>query len=124
MSIRCSKDEEKSASSGDLDNLEINAVLTLGEPGVEDAYVSFQASVLRCPITKYDILEITFLYAGKLRLIPPYPAFSSLDRKLVRFTIPLSTVRRVEQLNAHAGVYALSLVTWHAMKIVSLCAPL
>jgi len=105
--------------------MEINAVLTLGEPGVEDTYVSFQAFVLRCPITKYDILEITFFYAGKLHLIPPYPAFSSLlDRKSVRFTIPLLTVQRVKQLNARAGVYALSLVTWHAMKIVSLCTPL
>lgn len=59
--MRCSKDGEKSASSGDLDKMEINAVLTLGEPGVEDAYVSLQASVLRCPIIKYGILEITLL---------------------------------------------------------------
>ena len=28
------------SSSGDLDKMEINAVLTLGEPGIEDAYVS------------------------------------------------------------------------------------
>jgi len=52
--------------------------------------------------------------------MPPYLAFSSLDKKSVRFTIPLSTIRRVERLNARAGVYALSLLTWHGMKIVSL----
>lgn len=52
--------------------------------------------------------------------MPPYLAFSSLDKKSVRFTIPLSTIRRVERLNARAGVYALSLLTWHGVKIVSL----
>jgi hypothetical protein len=54
--------------------------------------------------------------------MPPYLAFSSLDKKSVRFTIPLSTIRRVERLNARAGVYALSLSTWHGMKIVSCSA--
>jgi hypothetical protein len=48
----------------------------------------------------------------------PYLAFASLDRKSVRFTIPLSTIRRVERLNARAGIYALSLSTWHGAKIV------
>ncbi|KAH7910290.1 rab-GTPase-TBC domain-containing protein [Hygrophoropsis aurantiaca] len=85
---------EKSGSEEDLEKMEINAVLSLGVQGVEDSY------------------------AGKLHLIPPYLAFSSLDRKSVRFTLPLSTVRRVERLNARAGVYALSLSTWHSMKIV------
>ena len=50
----------------------------------------------------------------------PFLAFTSLDRKSVRFTIPLSTIRRVERLNARAGIYALSLSTWHGMKIVSI----
>ncbi|KAJ7745017.1 rab-GTPase-TBC domain-containing protein [Mycena maculata] len=31
--------------------------------------------------------------AGKLYIMSPYPAFTSLDRKSVRFTIPLSTIR-------------------------------
>ncbi|KAF8993775.1 rab-GTPase-TBC domain-containing protein [Cyathus striatus] len=57
-------------------------------------------------------------YAGKLHVLPPYLTFSSLDRKSVRFTIPLSTIRRVERLNARAGIYALSLLTWHGMKII------
>src|SRR5260221_5866096 len=56
--------------------------------------------------------------AGKLHIMPPYLAFISLDGKSVRFTIPLCTVRRVERLNARAGVYALSLLLWHGMKIV------
>jgi len=56
--------------------------------------------------------------AGKLHLIPPFLAFCSVDRKSVRFTIPLSTVRRVERLNARAGVYALSLSLWHGSKFV------
>ncbi|KAF5316274.1 hypothetical protein D9619_006577 [Psilocybe cf. subviscida] len=72
--------------------MDINAVLSLGE--AEDSY------------------------AGKLHIMPPYLAFSSLDKKSVRFTIPLSTIRRVERLNARAGVYALSLSTWHGMKII------
>ena len=59
------------------------------------------------------------LQAGKLYILPPYLAFTSLDRKSVRFTIPLSTIRRVERLNARAGIYALSLGLWHGMKIVS-----
>ena len=37
--------------------------------------------------------------------------------------MPLSTIRRVERLNAKAGVYALSLSLWHGMKIVCLCFP-
>ncbi|KAG2147822.1 rab-GTPase-TBC domain-containing protein [Suillus bovinus] len=81
-------------SSGDIEKMEINAILSLGAQEVEDSY------------------------AGKLHLLPPYLAFSSLDRKSVRFTLPLSTVRRVERLNARAGVYALSLSTWHGMKII------
>ena len=51
-------------------------------------------------------------------MIPPYLAFSSVDKKSVRFTIPLCTIRRVERLNARAGIYALSLSLWHGMKIV------
>lgn len=61
---------------------------------------------------------------GRLHLIPPYLAFASLDRKSVRFTMALSTIRRVERLNAKAGIYALSLSLWHGMKIVSAPFPL
>ncbi|KAG0696010.1 hypothetical protein DFH29DRAFT_991847 [Suillus ampliporus] len=87
------KDTEKQGS-GDVEKMEINAILSFGAQEVEDSY------------------------AGKLHLLPPYLAFSSLDRKSVRFTLPLSTIRRVERLNARAGVYALSLSTWHGMKII------
>ncbi|KAI0692491.1 TBC-domain-containing protein [Cytidiella melzeri] len=82
------------AASGELEKMEISAVLTLGVQNIEDAY------------------------PGKLHLIPPYLAFSSLDRKSVKFTIPLATIRRVERLNARAGIYALSLSLWHGTKIV------
>ncbi|KIO20021.1 hypothetical protein M407DRAFT_82029 [Tulasnella calospora MUT 4182] len=57
-------------------------------------------------------------FAGKLYLFPPFLCFVSLDRKSVRFTIPLSTIRRVERLNSRAGVFALSLVLWHGMKMI------
>ncbi|GLB43224.1 putative TBC-domain-containing protein [Lyophyllum shimeji] len=77
-----------------VEKMDINAVLSLGVQGLEESY------------------------AGKLHLIAPYLAFASLDRKSVRFTIPLSTIRRVERLNARAGIYALSLSTWHGMKII------
>ncbi|KAI0731124.1 TBC-domain-containing protein [Earliella scabrosa] len=89
---------EKNASTSpqetELEKMEINAVLSLGVQGEEDSY------------------------AGKLHLLPPYLAFASLDRKSVRFTLPLCTIRRVERLNARAGIYALSLSLWHGMKIV------
>ncbi|PPR07735.1 hypothetical protein CVT24_003733 [Panaeolus cyanescens] len=76
----------------EIEKMDISAVLSLGE--AEDSY------------------------AGKLHIIPPYLAFSSVDKKSVKFTVPLSTIRRVERLNARAGVYALSLLTWHGMKII------
>ncbi|KAF7974120.1 hypothetical protein HWV62_13331 [Athelia sp. TMB] len=85
---------EKLPGEEPLEKMEINAVLSLGVQGEEDSY------------------------AGKLYLLPPYLAFASLDRKSVRFTIPLSTIRRVERLNARAGIYALSLGLWHEQKII------
>ncbi|KAJ7609018.1 rab-GTPase-TBC domain-containing protein [Roridomyces roridus] len=80
--------------SQEIEKMDINAVLSLGVQGEEDSY------------------------AGKLYIMAPYLAFASLDRKSVRFTIPLSTIRRVERLNARAGIYALSLSTWHGAKII------
>jgi hypothetical protein len=106
------KDTEKQGS-GDIEKMDINAILSFGAQEVEDSYVSGM------PTSTYDISSFDWTQAGKLHLLPPYLAFSSLDRKSVRFTLPLSTVRRVERLNARAGVYALSLSTWHGMKIVS-----
>ncbi|KAJ7173441.1 hypothetical protein C8R46DRAFT_1082809 [Mycena filopes] len=80
----------------EVEKMDINAVLSLGVQGEEDAYVGGQAVLLWRPIWR----------------------FASLDRKSVRFTIPLSTIRRVERLNARAGIYALSLSTWHGAKII------
>ncbi|KAI0272423.1 rab-GTPase-TBC domain-containing protein [Gloeopeniophorella convolvens] len=83
---------EKASVENGQQKIEINAVLSLAAEGAEDSPGSSPHS--------------------------PYLAFASLDRKSVRFTIPLCTVRRVERLNARAGVYALSLSLWHGMKIV------
>ncbi|WRT64714.1 uncharacterized protein IL334_001648 [Kwoniella shivajii] len=58
------------------------------------------------------------VYAGRLSLLPPFLCFISLDRKSCRCTIPLYTIRRVERLNSRAGVFALSLATWHGMRII------
>ncbi|KAF7309407.1 hypothetical protein MIND_00311500 [Mycena indigotica] len=84
----------QSPASEEVEKMDINAVLSLGVQGEEDAY------------------------AGKLYIIAPYLAFASLDRKSVKFTVPLSVIRRVERLNARAGIYALSLSTWHGSKII------
>ena len=100
-------------SNEEPDKMEINAVLSLGVQGEEDSYVS----ILLC--SRLGALQQNSLQAGKLYILPPYLTFSSVDRKSVRFTIPLSTIRRVERLNARAGIYALSLGLWHGMKIVS-----
>ncbi|KAJ7498098.1 rab-GTPase-TBC domain-containing protein [Mycena galericulata] len=89
-----SLDGTEKTSAQEVEKMDINAVLSLGVQGEEDAY------------------------AGKLYIMAPYLAFASLDRKSVRFTIPLSTIRRVERLNARAGIYALSLSTWHGAKII------
>ncbi|CAE6364637.1 unnamed protein product [Rhizoctonia solani] len=75
-----------------LENVDISAVLTLH--GQEDSF------------------------AGTLYLLPPFLCFASLDRKSVQFTIPLTTIRRVERLSSRAGVFALSLTVWHGMKII------
>ncbi len=99
----------------DFHKMEINAVLSLAAEGTEDTYVrTAQLLTIRSRDAHGGI------QAGKLHLVPPYLAFASLDRKSVRFTIPLCTVRRVERLNTRAGVYALSLSLWHGMKIVRL----
>ncbi|KAG8836693.1 hypothetical protein FRC18_010840 [Serendipita sp. 400] len=79
---------------GPVDNrFEINAVLQLNE-GQEDSY------------------------AGKLYLLPPYLCFVSLDRRSVKTSVPLSSIRRVERVNhPRAGVFQLGLTLWHGMKI-------
>ncbi|KZT07569.1 TBC-domain-containing protein [Laetiporus sulphureus 93-53] len=77
-----------------------------------------QNQLEKMEITAILSLQGEDVYPGKLYLIPPYLAFIAHDRKSTRFTIPLSTIRRVERLNARAGVYALGLSVWHDMKIV------
>ncbi|GHJ83929.1 hypothetical protein NliqN6_0331 [Naganishia liquefaciens] len=58
------------------------------------------------------------VYSGKLSLLPPFLCFISLDKRSARFTLPLYTIRRVERLNSRAGVFALSLATWHGMRVI------
>ncbi|TXT07246.1 hypothetical protein VHUM_03416 [Vanrija humicola] len=58
------------------------------------------------------------VYAGKLSLLPPFLCFISNDRRSCRCTLPLYTIRRVERLNSRAGVFALSLATWHGLRII------
>ncbi|CAE6473441.1 unnamed protein product [Rhizoctonia solani] len=75
-------------------------------------------------LEKVDISAVLTLhgqedsFAGTLYLMPPFLCFASLDRKSVQFTIPLTTIRRVERLSSRAGVFALSLTVWHGMKII------
>lgn len=60
------------------------------------------------------------VYAGRLILTNAFLCFSSLDRRSCRMTLPLYCVRRVERLNAQrTGVFALAVVVWHGMKVVS-----
>jgi len=110
-----SLNEGSNQPSDEPERKEINAVLSLAIQGEEDSYVSHKSKSAR---HHRSVACITAHQAGKLYLIPPFLAFSSLDRKSVRFTIPLSTIRRVERLNARAGIYALSLLMWHGSKIV------
>lgn len=44
ISSSCGHGSKKPGSSGEIDTMEISAVLTLGEREVEDAYVSFLSS--------------------------------------------------------------------------------
>lgn len=112
-----SLDGTEKTPAQEVEKMDINAVLSLGVQGEEDAYVSFQVSAA------VAVSHRTSIKAGKLYIMSPYLAFASLDRKSVRFTIPLSTIRRVERLNARAGIYALSLSTWHGAKIVRIHFP-
>jgi TBC1 domain family member 8/9 len=105
---------EENAPEDVQGKMEISAVLSLGVAGEEDSYVS----TIRMHLKQPNLLTNVTPKAGKLYIISTYLAFASLDRKSVRFTIPLSAIRRVERLNARAGVYALSLTVLHNLKIV------
>jgi hypothetical protein len=60
------------------------------------------------------------VYSGRLTLTNAFLCFVSLDRRSCRMSLPLYCVRRVERLNAtRGGVFALAIVVWHGMKIVS-----
>lgn len=59
------------------------------------------------------------VYAGRLTLTQSFLCFSSIDSRSCRLNLPLYSVRRVERLNAKNGVFALAVVVWHGLKIVS-----
>lgn len=104
--------------------MDINAVLSV--EGKEEVYVSVRG--------RRRHWNVLILQAGRLSLLPPFLCFISLDRKSCRCTLPLYTIRRVERyvsrrlprdtlmgrLNSRAGVFALSLATWHGMRIVGI----
>jgi TBC1 domain family member 8/9 len=112
LDVESRSNASEKGSSNDLEKIEVGVIMSLGLEGVEESYVCCHALCIKDKL-------FTVQQTGRLYLIPPYLAFTSLDRKSVRFTMPLSTIRRVERLNAKAGVYALSLSLWHGMKIVS-----
>ncbi len=60
------------------------------------------------------------VYAGRLTLTDGFLCFASLDRRSCRMSLPLYCIRRVERLNVQhrSGVFALSLIAWHGMKII------
>ncbi|CAO1639330.1 unnamed protein product [Sympodiomycopsis kandeliae] len=59
------------------------------------------------------------VYAGRIYLTKTFLCFESLDGKSCKITLPLYTVRRVERLSTNkTGVFALSVVVWHGMKII------
>ncbi|GAA6035200.1 hypothetical protein JCM8097_006416 [Rhodosporidiobolus ruineniae] len=62
-------------------------------------------------------------YSGKLYLSTSFLAFTSLDRRSCRLTLPLATVRRVEKLapgqeGTAVGAFALALTLFHGLRIV------
>lgn len=60
------------------------------------------------------------VYSGRLTLTNAFLCFTSLDRRSCQMSLPLYCIRRVERLNTtRGGVFALAIVVWHGMRIVS-----
>ncbi|GAA6051294.1 hypothetical protein JCM3770_006798 [Rhodotorula araucariae] len=62
-------------------------------------------------------------YSGKLYLSTSFLAFTSLDRRSCRLTLPLATIRRVEKLapgqeGTAVGAFALGLTLFHGLRII------
>jgi hypothetical protein len=91
--------------------MEIGAVLSV--EGKDEVYVRPRKRGIKAIMTADPLYQ-----SGKLSLLPPFLCFISLDKRSARFTLPLYTIRRVERLNSRAGVFALSLATWHGMRVV------
>ncbi|KAL1916336.1 uncharacterized protein VTP21DRAFT_5953 [Calcarisporiella thermophila] len=54
---------------------------------------------------------------GRLFLSETFLTFAADEREPVSFVLPLYTVRRVERLQTKSHLYALSIITWHHMKL-------
>ncbi|KAJ1917984.1 GTPase activating protein (GAP) [Mycoemilia scoparia] len=61
------------------------------------------------------------IYAGTLYISTSFVAFSSLDYRGCKFTLPLAAIQRIERLNSRDPVmrpgYELIITVWHKMKI-------
>ncbi|WVR04682.1 hypothetical protein IAU60_001693 [Kwoniella sp. DSM 27419] len=125
MHLRSYKEKSKDESTRDFFNVPLQESL----PGPADppSIVKIRTQPYRSSNHELQSMDINAVisvegkeevYAGRLSLLPPFLCFISLDRKSCRCTIPLYTIRRVERLNSRAGVFALSLATWHGMRII------
>lgn len=94
-----------SLPSGQVPLTDVPAVMSLSNPSSDPDDASAQEDEV---------------YAGRLTLTEKFLCFESLDRRSCKMSLPLYCVRRVERLNTkRSGVFALAVVVWHGMKIVS-----
>ncbi|BFZ61543.1 GTPase activating protein (GAP) [Saitoella coloradoensis] len=56
-------------------------------------------------------------YTGRIMLSEAYLCFWTNDRKAASFVLPLYTIRRVERLHSKSYLFALSIITWHDLKL-------
>ncbi|CAG8843904.1 20003_t:CDS:1, partial [Racocetra persica] len=58
------------------------------------------------------------IYVGKLQISEGYLTFESNEKKQCSLVLPLYTVQRVERLFSKTHAFALSIGTWHKMKLL------
>ncbi|CED83364.1 GTPase-activating protein VRP [Phaffia rhodozyma] len=83
-------------------------------PSVSEQDASLKSMEINCVVSISD----EAVHAGRLYLLPPYLCFLSLDKRSIKWVIPLSCIRRVERLNSRAGVFALSTSLWHGLRVI------
>ncbi|KAF9420202.1 hypothetical protein BGZ94_009182 [Podila epigama] len=62
--------------------------------------------------------EKTDMFHGRLYLSESFMCFVCADAVPCMLALPLYTIRRVERMNSRSTMYALSILTWHQMRIV------